>query len=118
MTQPWTYTIFCTETGFRGKAAKYKIAAEWSGGGYTELKTFSFADDDCLEDAYRAARRRAAEILLLNDEQLGPMAIYQLERGKHDYELRRRQDLEERFNERSTPPPADRPADDGPRPTP
>ena len=36
--------------------AKYKIAAEWKGGGYSELKTFGFADDDCLERVYRAAQ--------------------------------------------------------------
>lgn len=91
------FTVRCTDPERKGHPAKYKIAAEWTGGGFTELKTFGFADDECLERVYGEALRRASAIKLVEGEILGDMRIYQLDTLRHDYELARAPELEEKM---------------------
>lgn len=97
------YQIRCTDEQRREQPAKYKIAAEWSGGGYTELKTFGFADDDCLERVFRAAQERVAKIKPEEGENLGALRIYVLDTKRHDYELERALDLEKSLLSMSAP---------------
>jgi hypothetical protein len=88
------FTVRCSDKERKDYPAKYKIAAEWSGGGLTELKTFGFADDECLQRVLRSARERAAKIRLAEGERMGEMRVYYLDRNRHDYELERATDLE------------------------
>ena len=91
------FVVRCTDNQCADREAKYKIAAEWSGGGYSELKTFGFADDECLERVFKAARERAAKIRIVEGEGLGDLRIYQLQPKRHDFELERMTQLEEQF---------------------
>lgn len=88
------FTVRCTDPERKGERAKYKIAAEWIGGGFTELKTFGFADDECLARVFQRARERAQKILFSEGEALGEMRVYLLDTGRHDYELTRAPDIE------------------------
>ena len=86
--------VSCTDKERQSAPAKYKIAAEWIGGGYAELKTFGFADDDCLARVFQQAQSRAEKIRLSEGESISQMRVYELESNRHDNELRRREDLE------------------------
>ncbi|QDU60800.1 hypothetical protein Pan216_16520 [Planctomycetes bacterium Pan216] len=90
-------TVRCSDEERKDREAAYKIAAEWSGGGYVELKTFGFADDECLQRVYAAALKRLRRIELVEGELLGDLRVYRLSSSKHDYELERATDLEDRL---------------------
>lgn len=94
-------TIYCSDEASRTRPAQYKIAAEWTGGGFTELKTYGFADEECLERVYLAACKRMAKIGLSEGEKVSDLFIYRLERGRHDYELDRMVELEKKLLERA-----------------
>lgn len=83
----YRYDVRCTDDQCKEQEACYKIAAKWTGGGFTELKTFGFANDVCLERVYRAAKKRAARIRTVEGEELGLLQIYRLDRNQHDYDL-------------------------------
>jgi hypothetical protein len=89
------FTVRCSDPQAKDRPAKYKIAAEWTGGELTELKTFGFADDECLERVFRAAQERAAKIVCAEGEHIGEMRVFFLDPHKHDLELRRATDLEQ-----------------------
>lgn len=89
------YTVRCSDADRKDREAKYKIAAEWTGGGVVELKTFGFADDECLPRVFAAAEARAAKIRLNEGERLSSLQIYRLDPLRHDYELDRVPELEE-----------------------
>lgn len=89
------YSVRCTDPQRKDREAKYKIAAEWTGGGVIELKTFGFADDECLPRVFAAAEARAAKIRLTEGERLSRLQIYRLDPLRHDYELERAPELEE-----------------------
>jgi hypothetical protein len=54
-------TVYCSHPSFRAEPATYKIAATWTGGGYSELKTYGFAHDACVAEVYAQAALRTAE---------------------------------------------------------
>ena len=85
LTKPFDFTVRCSDPERRGAPAKYKIAAEWTGGGFTELKTFGFADDECLAKVFKAAEERASRFKADDGEVLGEMRIYLLDPKRHDY---------------------------------
>lgn len=91
------FRVRCTDAKRADKVAKYKIAAEWSGGGFTELKTYGFADDECLQRVFDSAYDRAAEFRLLEEEVMGELRVYVLDSSRHDYELQRATDLERKL---------------------
>lgn len=91
------FTVRCSDPQASDRPATYKIAAEWTGGELTELKTFGFADDECLPRVFRAAQERAGRIICADGERIGEMRIYHLNVGMHDYELRRALELESQF---------------------
>lgn len=90
--------VLCSDHERKDAPAKYKIAAEWVGGGFSELKTFGFADDDCLQRVFRTAVDRAARFRPAPGEQLGSLRVYLLGSGEHDYELVRMPELEEKLH--------------------
>lgn len=92
------YTIYCSHPGFGRVPAKYKLAAEWTGGGYSELKTYGFANDDCVEEVYRDAMARLSQFRAGEGESVGELRIYILHAGRHDYELDRASELEKRLS--------------------
>lgn len=94
------FTVYCSDEQAKSRPADYKIAAEWTGGDYTELKTYGFADDESLERVFAAAKKRTAAIRLSEGEKLGELRIYRLERRKHDFELERLTELEQRLNKK------------------
>lgn len=87
-------TVYCTAPGFEKRPAFYKVAAEWLAGGTRELKTFGFADDECLPDVFRDAETRAAKIVADAGEVIGPMGVYRLVPNARDRDLERLGDLE------------------------
>ncbi|MFO0944442.1 MAG: hypothetical protein U1D30_00620 [Planctomycetota bacterium] len=100
------FTVYCSDDQARGRPARYKIAAEWTGGDYTELKTYGFADDESLQRVFADAKRRTEAIRLSEGEKLGELRVYRLEKRKHDYELERMPELERQLNQNygSAPP--------------
>jgi hypothetical protein len=94
---PIDLTVYCSDVERKSFPAEYKIAAEWLGGGSRELKTFGFADDECLTRVFQSAAFRAAQLRLSEGEELGRVGIYRLDSTRHDYELERLVDLEARI---------------------
>ena len=90
------YAVLCTQPGCPRPAA-YKIAARWSDGSTEELKTYALCCADCLPEWYRRSRAKQAACRLAPGEVLEPPGIYHLERGQHDQELRRADDVEQQL---------------------
>jgi len=90
-------TVYCSAPGFEHVPAIYKIAGEWLAGGTRELKTFGFANDDCLETVFRDAKRRAASILTDAGEVIGDVGVYKLVPNVRDRDLERLPEIEARF---------------------
>jgi hypothetical protein len=91
------FVVTCSDDQRKEFPAKYKIAAEWIGGGYTELKTFGFADDECLERVFHHAQQRANRIRLSEGESISQMRVYQLDTETQDQSLRRLEEVESRI---------------------
>lgn len=89
-------TIYCSHPKFASEPATYKIAAEWTGGDHSELKTYGFANDACVVEVYRSAQVRAGRFRPCEGETLGELRIFRLNPIQHDYELKRVADVEER----------------------
>lgn len=87
------YTVVCSHRGCKSPAL-FKIAARWSDGITQEFKTYGLSCADCLATELTRARTRRATCRLAPRETLEPPGVYELERGQHDYQLRRRTDLE------------------------
>lgn len=92
------FTVCCSDAERKDHPAKYKIAAEWTDGGYTELKTYGFADDECIDRVVRAAMQRMAKVSLSEGEMVSELHIYLLDSSRHDYELTRVAELERKYN--------------------
>jgi hypothetical protein len=74
--------------------AAYKIAARWSDGVTSELKTYFLACPECLPELYRTARVKKAACRLAAGESLGDPEVFEVRRGARDRELVRRPELE------------------------
>jgi hypothetical protein len=81
----------CEET------AVYKIAAPWSDGVFTELKSFGFACPDHLGQIFREAEDRKKNYPPMPAETVGEIGIYKYEQGKRDRQLQRLSGLEENY---------------------
>jgi hypothetical protein len=77
-----------------GNVAVYKIAARWSDGIISELKTYGLCCADCLKDWYPRSRGKQAACRLTAGESLEPPGIYSLKRGQRDQQLERLAELE------------------------
>lgn len=88
------YTVLCTMSACR-RPAIYKVAARWSDGSTTELKTYALCCAECLPGAFALAGAKRAACRLAPGETLDPPGIYELQRGGRDKDLKRREDLEQ-----------------------
>ncbi len=77
--------------------AAYKIAAQWSGGSFTELKSYGYACSDHLGPVFREAESRREDYVPAPGESLEELAIYKYEQGKRDRQLQRLWGLEENY---------------------
>jgi hypothetical protein len=87
------YPVHCSTPGC-GRLAVYKIAAHWSDGITAELKPYALSCAECLADWFGRSRAKQAACKLASGEILEPPGIYRLERGQHDQQLQRLEDLE------------------------
>jgi hypothetical protein len=87
------YPVLCYVRGCPREAV-YKIAARWSDGVTSELKTYSLACGECVSALFRAARVKKAACRLAAGESLGEPEVFELTRGRRDRELVRRRELE------------------------
>jgi hypothetical protein len=81
----------CTEP------AAYKIAALWSDGSFSELKSYGFACSDHLGPVFRDAEQRREDYEPRPGETLEEIAIYKFEQGRRDRQLQRLWGLEENY---------------------
>jgi hypothetical protein len=77
--------------------AAYKIAAQWSDGKTSELKTYGFACSTHLGPVFRDAEARREDYRPCPGETLEEIAIYKFEQGKRDRQLQRLWGLEENY---------------------
>jgi hypothetical protein len=76
-------------------AAAYKIAAPWSSGKFTELKSYGLACADHYGLAFRNALQRARKHVYSDEESVGEIGIYYFEKGTPDKQLQRLKNLEQ-----------------------
>jgi len=88
--------VRCSHEHCREQAA-YKVAARWSDGRVSELKTYGFSCSDHLEAVFRASERRRLDYTLAPGESIEEIAIYRYEPGKRDRQLQRLWGLEENY---------------------
>jgi hypothetical protein len=87
------YAVLCYTPGC-GQPASYKVAAAWSDGVTSELKTYGLACAACLAAWYRRAKERQAACRVAFGETLDGPGIYRIERGYRDQHLLRLPDVE------------------------
>jgi hypothetical protein len=87
------YPVMCYAKGCPREAV-YKIAAGWSDGVTSELKTYCLACETCLPELYRAARVKKSACRLAAGETLLHPQVFEMTRGRRDRELVRRCELE------------------------
>jgi hypothetical protein len=90
------YQVYCYTTDCKHPAA-YKIAARWSDGVVSELKTYGLCCEEHLAEWYRRARERQAACRRAPHETLDEPGIYRIERGQRDQALERLADVERRL---------------------
>jgi hypothetical protein len=91
-----TTTVRCSLAGCHAPAA-YKIAATWSDGALSELKSYGFACADHLGPVFRDAEKRHLEYHPVTGESVEEIGIYKYEQGKRDRQLHRLWGLEENY---------------------
>lgn len=87
------YPILCYTPGCN-QLASFKIAARWSDGLTSELKTYGLCCADCLKSWYQRARQRHGACRRAPGETLEAPGIYQMERGQRDQRLQRLPEME------------------------
>jgi hypothetical protein len=87
------YPVLCYARGCSREAA-YKIAARWSDGVTSELKTYFLACESCLPELFGTAKVKKAACRLAAGESLGDPQVFELTRGRRDRALVRREELE------------------------
>ena len=87
------YPIYCYAPGCKNLAT-HKIAARWSDGVATELKTYGLCCDSCLPAWFHQSRAKQQAGRLLPGETLEPCGIFQLRSGTRDQQLERLVDAE------------------------
>lgn len=80
-----------------GESATYKIAAPWSDGRFSELKTYGHACADHLGPVFRIAEDRREQYQASPGETVEEIGIYRFEQGKRDRQLQRLWGLEENY---------------------
>jgi hypothetical protein len=88
-----SYPVLCYEPGC-GQPAVYKIAARWSDGITSELKTYGLTCERCLPAWYRRSLKKQKDCRRASNEVLDPPGIYRLRKARLDTELERLKELE------------------------
>lgn len=91
-----TYTVTCSHPGCQ-EPASYKIAAPWSDGSFSELKTYGHACYVHLGPVFRDAEARRTGYHPSPDETIEEIGIYKYEQGRRDRQLQRLWRLEENY---------------------
>ena len=99
------YPIYCYTRGCTN-LAEYKIAARWSDGVTSELKTYGLCCRACLPAWFHQSRMKQAECRLASGETLDPPGIFHLARGQRDKQLEHLEELEKQMlsGQAATPP--------------
>ena len=87
------YPVLCYAKGCKHEA-EFKIAARWSDGVTSELKTYFLACPDCVATLYQTACVKRAACRLAPGETLDDPQVFEIVRGRRDRELGRRAELE------------------------
>jgi hypothetical protein len=90
------YPIYCYTKNCKN-LAEYKIAARWSDGIVSELKTYGLCCNDCLPAWFQQSREKQTRGHAAPGETLEPVGIYRLQHGQRDRQLHRLTDMEERL---------------------
>jgi len=90
------YQLYCYTKDCK-HPAQYKIAASWSDGVVSELKTYGLCCEECLPKWFERGRQRFKACKLIPGESLEPPGIFLLQRGQRDQTLQRLTELEERL---------------------
>lgn len=77
-----------------GRLAVYKIAARWSDGVTSELKTYALSCEACLPEFFRQARQKQAKCRTTRGESLDPPSVFQMAHGQRDRALLHLPELE------------------------
>jgi hypothetical protein len=77
----YTRPIPCETPGCK-ELAEYKVAAYWSAGKFSELKTYGLACAAHYEQSYRDALRRRKNHPPSPEEAQGEMQVFRFEKGK------------------------------------
>ena len=77
--------------------ANYKIAAPWSDGQFSELKTYGHACPEHLGAVFRDAEQCRQQYHPSPGETVEEIGIYRYEQGKRDRQLQRLWGLEENY---------------------
>jgi len=91
---PYTVRCSCPEH----VPARYKVAAQWSLGELSELKTYGLACEGCVAEVYAQACEKRSGCCLAQGEVLEAPGIYRYEPGLRDADLERLRDLEEKLS--------------------
>ncbi len=79
------------------ESASYKIAAPWTDGAFSELKTYGHACSEHLGAVFREAEARWKSYKPEPGESIEEIGIYRYEQGKRDRQLQRLWGLEENY---------------------
>jgi hypothetical protein len=93
------YPVLCYTPGCESPAA-YKVAARWSDGVTSELKTYGLACETCLPEWFRRARERHAACRKAPRETLDVPGIYRVDRARRDQQLDRMTEMENELSGR------------------
>ncbi len=88
--------VHCSHPGCQ-EVAVYKLAAPWSDGRFSELKTFGLACPDHIGAIFRASETRWRTHQPGPGEMIDEIGIFKLEPGKRDRQLQRLWGLEENY---------------------
>lgn len=91
-----TTIVCCSHEGCR-EPATYKIAALWSDGSFSELKTYGHACSEHIGTVFREASQRRRVYHQAPGETLEDIGIFKYEQGKRDRQLQRLWGLEENY---------------------
>jgi hypothetical protein len=88
------YPIYCYSKDCKN-LAEYKIAARWSDGIVSELKTYGLCCHDCAPAWLRRSRAKQQATRRAPGETLEPCGIFRLAHGSRDQQLTRLEELEQ-----------------------
>lgn len=91
-----TALVHCSCSGC-AQPAIYKIAAPWSDGSFSELKTYGHACSEHIGPVFREAEQRRKAYRPSAGETVEEIGIFRYEQGKRDKQLERLWGLETNY---------------------